>query len=43
MRRTKRKIKFYYLTVNEDNNVVEVFNLVINYINSLFNTEKSMI
>lgn len=39
MRRTTRKIKFYYLTVNEGN-IISVFDSVISYINSLPNTER---
>lgn len=40
MPRKKRKIGFYYLSVNEGNQVRESFNIVINHINSLPKQER---
>lgn len=41
MARKKRKIAFYYLTVNENLNLLDTFNLVLNHIDSLEKTEKT--
>ena len=38
----KRKIAFYYLTVNENLNLLDTFNQVLNHINSLEKTEKKI-
>lgn len=41
MRRTKRKIGFYYLTINEGNDLGNSFNLVMDYINSLSRQDRA--